>query len=193
MLTLNFIPFPEIRTTRLLLRQQTDNDVEDFFYMRSNPRLMQYIPRPLHQSSNDTLQHIRLLNDNITAGNSINWVITLQENPGSVIGTIGYVRIQKENFRGEVGYILNDHFHGKGIMHEALEAVLDYGFNGMQLHSAEAVIDPANTASAKVLEKSGFKQEGFFREDCFYNGVFLDSAMYGLLDRDWRALKQSVL
>lgn len=186
MLHIQFSPFPELETERLLLRQQTAADKDDFFYLRSHPEIMRFIPRPLHQTPDETLQFIDLLNNAITANEAINWVITLRNQPGRVIGSIGYVRMKKENYRAEVGYLLHDQFRGQGIMHEALEAVLDYGFSVMQLHSVEAVIDPANTASANVLEKSGFVREGYFREDFFYNGVFTDTAYYSILASDRR-------
>lgn len=181
MLDFQFTPFPQLETERLLLRQQTAADKEDFFYLRSHPQLMRFIPRPLHETTEDTLQFIDMLNGGIANNEYINWAITLRSQPARVIGSIGYVRMKKEHHRAEVGYLLHDQFHRLGIMHEALQAVLTYGFSVMRLHSVEAVIDPANIASARVLEKSGFVQEGYFKEDFLYNGVFMDTVYYSLL------------
>ena len=66
-------------------------------------------------------------------------------------------------------------------MQEAIEAVLDYGFTAMQLHSVEANVNPANEASKKLLDKNNFIQEGYFKENYYYNGEFLDSAVYSLI------------
>ncbi|MDR6339948.1 ribosomal-protein-alanine N-acetyltransferase [Filimonas zeae] len=186
MLELSFTPFPQLTTPRLLLRQQTVADKHDLFYLRSHPGIMHFIPRPLHQNLDDTLQFIEMLNTGIANRELIHWVITLAQQPERVIGCIGFVRMKKEHYRSEVGYLLHDGYRGQGIMQEALQAVLHYGFNTMGLHSVEAVIDPANTASAAVLEKGGFTREGYFREDFFYNGKFYDTAFYSLLAREHR-------
>ncbi len=66
---------------------------------------------------------------------------------------------------------------------EALLAVHDFGFKEMKLHSIEAHINPANTASAAILESAGYIREAYFREDYFFNGIFLDSAIYSLLEK----------
>jgi ribosomal-protein-alanine N-acetyltransferase len=72
-------------------------------------------------------------------------------------------------------------------MTEAIGAVLGFGFTTMGLHSVEAQIHPENTGSRRVLEKLGFVQEGYFREN-FYepaDGSFTDTAVFSLLQADW--------
>lgn len=66
-------------------------------------------------------------------------------------------------------------------MQEALATVLDYGFSSMGLHSVVANVNPANEASKKILAKNNFVQEAYFKEDFFYDGQFLDTAIYSLL------------
>ena len=108
------------------------------------------------------------------------WGITLKESD-TVIGTICYWRMQKEHYRAEIGYALHPAQQGKGMMDEALKAVLQYGFETMQLHSVEANVNPANEASRKLLERNGFVKEAHFRENYYYNGQFLDSVIYSLI------------
>jgi ribosomal-protein-alanine N-acetyltransferase len=67
-------------------------------------------------------------------------------------------------------------------MTEAMDIVLDYGFNIMQLHSIEANVDPGNIASIKLLEKNGFVKEAHFKENLFFNGKFLDTVIYSLIN-----------
>jgi ribosomal-protein-alanine N-acetyltransferase len=141
---------------------------------------MKYIPRPLAQTTDDTLKLIRLMNENISKNDSVNWGIVPKDR-AAVMGSIGYVRMSKEDYRAEVGYMLHRDLHGKGYIREALEAVLDYGFNHMKLHSVSAVIDPENIASERVLQRHGFVKEAHFKEDFFHNGRFLDSVHYGML------------
>ncbi len=111
----------------------------------------------------------------------INWAITLKGN-NKLIGFIGHYRIKWEHFRSEIGYMLSPDFQGKGIITEALKLVIDYGFNEMNMHSFEAVIDPKNTASARVLEKNNFTKEAHFKENEFFDGRFLDTFLYSLLN-----------
>ncbi len=74
----------------------------------------------------------------------------------------------------------SDHWR-KGIMKEALMAVIPYGFLEMNLHSIEARINPGNDASDAILRSVGFVREAYFKEDYFFNGKFLDTAIYSLL------------
>jgi ribosomal-protein-alanine N-acetyltransferase len=69
----------------------------------------------------------------------------------------------------------------KGLAKEALLKVIDFGFNEMKLHSIEAHISPRNTASALLLEKTGFAKEAYFKEDFYFDGAFEDTAIYSLL------------
>ena len=89
--------------------------------------------------------------------------------------------LQKENFRAEIGYALLPDYYKKGIADEALKAVIDYGFNTMNLHSIEANLNPDNIASAELLEKNNFEKEAYFKENYYFEGKFIDSLIYSLL------------
>ncbi|MEO5572405.1 MAG: GNAT family N-acetyltransferase [Bacteroidia bacterium] len=180
MLEINFNPFPELSTERLTLRQFTNEDVHELFVLRSDKKVMQFIPRPLAKTTDDILQLIQKVNEMISKNEGINWAVTLK-NDSKVIGMIGYFRMAKEHYRAEVGYMLHPAYQGKGIMREALNTVIDYGFSVMKLHSMEAIVDPQNLPSAKLLERYGFTKAGFFKEHEFFDGKFFDSFYYTLL------------
>lgn len=180
MLEFNFTPFPVIETERLLLRRITNDDVNEVFELRSNPETMKYIPRPLVKNNEDALEHIAMIEEKIVTNEGINWGITLKENP-KLLGIIGYYRMQPANYRAEIGYMLLPEFHGKGIIPEAVNQLITYGFKDLKLHSIEAVIDPENYTSEKVLQKCGFVKEAHIKESLFYEGRFLDSVIYSLL------------
>lgn len=182
MLEFNFSPFPTIETERLLLRRITNDDVNEIFELRSNPETMKYIPRPLVKNNEDALAHIAMIEEKIETNVGVNWAITLKDNP-KLLGIIGFYRMQPENYRAEIGYMLLPDFHGKGIIPEAVNRLNRYGFDDLKLHSIEAVIDPENFASEKVLQKCGFVKEAHFKESEFYEGRFLDKVIYSLLDK----------
>ncbi|SHG19909.1 ribosomal-protein-alanine N-acetyltransferase [Flavobacterium micromati] len=182
MITINFTPFQNLETERLLLRRVVNNDLKEVITLRSNPETMKYIPRPLVKTDQDDLDHIAMINDKIEANEGINWAITLKDNP-QLIGIIGHYRMKPEHHRSEIGYMILPEFNGKGIVTEAIKAVIKYGFETMKLHSIEAVIDPENLASAKVLEKNGFVKEAHLKENEFFDGRYLDSVIYSLLNK----------
>ncbi len=180
----SFLPFPDLNSERLLLRQIIASDIDQVFLLRSNAQTMKYIPRPVITKIEEAQEHLNMIQQKIESGEGINWAITLK-GEGKLIGIIGQYRIKWEHFRSEVGYMILPEYNGKGITTEAVGLVVAYGFDKMNMHSQEGVIDPVNIASARVLEKNGFVKEAHFRENEFYDGRFLDSAIYSLLRKDW--------
>lgn len=178
---INFTPFPLLETQRLLLRRITTNDVDAVFKLRSNPEIMKYVPRPLAKNNDDALMHIANIEAKIEANEGINWAITLKDDR-TMIGIIGNFRVIPEHFRAEIGYMLLPEFHNRGIITEAIAEVVQYGFEHMGLHSIEAIIDPDNLASAAVLEKNHFIKEAHLKENEFYDGKFLDTVIYSILN-----------
>jgi ribosomal-protein-alanine N-acetyltransferase len=184
MLAINFHPFPLLETDRLLLRRIDPSDADVILALRGNPELMKYIPRPLAKTKEDALAFIEMIDTNWETNTAITWSITLKED-STTIGNIGYYRIQPENHRAEIGYMALAEYHGKGYVTEAIQALLRYGFEQMQLHSVEAVIDPNNIASERVLQKNGFVKEAHLIENEMWNGTFLDTVIYSLLKRNY--------
>jgi len=182
MLDFNFTPFPIIETERLILDRLTDKDVQEVFELRSNPENMKYIPRPLAKDYEDALELIRMIDEKIDTNEGINWSVRFK-NDSKLIGIIGYYRMQPENYRAEIGYILSPDHHGKGIVTEAVNQLIKYGFEDLKLHSIEAVIDPENYASEKVLQKCGFIKEAHLKEVEFWDGKFIDKVIYSLLEK----------
>ncbi len=181
MLELNFSPFPEIKSKRLLLRKMTEADAPELLFLRSDNVVMQYIDREKTKSLEEAIDFIQKINTAIINNESIMWVIALQDKPGTMIGNICFWRIDKQHYRSEVGYMLHPHYWNKGLMKEALLAAIDFGFNEMKLHSIEGRINPDNSVSGILLEKTGFIREAYFKEDFYFRGKFIDTAVYSLL------------
>ncbi|WP_281228865.1 GNAT family N-acetyltransferase [Flavobacterium aquiphilum] len=183
MLEINFLPFPILKTERLLLRHVNINDAEAILSLRSNDEVMKYIPRPYLKTKEEALELIAMFDDKIENGIGINWGICFLDEPEKLIGIIGHYRLKPEHYRAEVGYMIFPEYNGKGIVSEALQKVIEYGFKEMKLHSIEAILDPENKGSEKVLLKNGFVKEGHFIENEYYEGRFLDSLVYSLLNK----------
>lgn len=184
MLQPNFSPFPILESERLLFRPIKDTDVTEILALRSNPELMQYIPRPLVTTLEEAKAHMKMIQDKIDTNEGINWAMT-EKGKDKLISLIGFYKIENENYRSEIGYMLLPKYQNKGYITEAIKTLLNFGFNKMGLHSVEAVIDPRNIASEKVLLKNGFMKEAHFIENCFFDNQFLDSAHYSILKRNY--------
>ncbi len=183
MLELNFSPFPEIRTKRLLLRRMKDDDAPEILFLRSDETVMRYIDREKTKSLEEATAFIQKINAAIDNNESILWGISLPDKPDTIIGNISLWRIITQHYRAEIGYMLHPDFWNKGLMKEALKAVIDFGFNEMKLHSIEAHINPDNAVSGILLEKTGFIREAYFKEDFYFRGKFIDTAVYSILTK----------
>ena len=185
MLIINFHPFKNLETERLLLRRLSKDDVAEVMELRGDEQTMKYIPRPLVTTKEEALKHIKMIDDKIEENIGINWAITFKGNP-KLIGIIGHYRIQPENHRCEIGYMILKEYWGKGIVSEAIDVVLHYGFEDLNMHSIEAVIDPDNIASEKVLLKNNFVKEAHILENELYEGTFWDTVIYSILKRNYK-------
>jgi len=180
MLELNFDPFPVLSTERLLLRKITEDDADQIFFLRSNREVLRYLDRDPITSVDDALQWIRMIDAGVRGNEFVAWAMSLKDDK-KLIGTISFWNIEKQHYRSEIGYALHPHHQGKGLMQEAMIVVLYYGFKTMKLHSVEANVNPQNASSINLLKRNNFVQEAYHRENYFYNGKFLDSAIYSLL------------
>src|SRR5215204_1336893 len=181
MLLLNFTPFPELKTERLLLRRLERTDANEMFFLRSNENVLRYIGREPTKTIAEAEEFINKINKVIDENESILWGITFLNEPSTIIGTICLWNFKKEHYRGEVGYILHPDHWRKGIMKEAINAIVDYGFTVLGLHSIEALLNPENIASSSVLESTGFIKEGHLKESFYFKGNFKDEAIYSRL------------
>lgn len=155
---MNFNPFPELRTARLFLRKIEDSDCETILFLRSDPEINKFIQRPEHRKTKnpaDALKFIAEITENLKNNFSIAWGIAIETEP-QLVGTICLWNFSQNQKTAEVGYDLNPEFQRKGIMSEALNAVVDFGFTKLNLDAIEAYTHRDNENSKKLLEKNGF-------------------------------------
>lgn len=182
MLSLNFNPFPVLETERLILREHVLADAKSLFAMRTNEEVMRYIDRERPKNVPDTELQINTLNAAYREGKNLTWIMALKEKPGQMIGIVGYWTINPEHHRAEIGYSLLPEHWRMGYTSEALKRTIDFGFKEMNFHSIQANINPGNDPSRQLLLKHGFVREAYFKENYYFNGQFLDSEVYSLLE-----------
>ncbi|RYG16679.1 MAG: N-acetyltransferase, partial [Chitinophagaceae bacterium] len=135
MLHLNVTSFPTLQTERLILRAHLIADANALFALRTNEEVMRYIDRESPKNIQETETKIRQVHEGFNNRTMLAWVIALKENPGQMIGEIGFYRTDLANHRAEIGYMLLPAHWRKGFVSEALNAIVAFGFNEMQLHS----------------------------------------------------------
>lgn len=112
------------------------------------------------------------------------WDLLLKSNH-QVIGSCGYHSWYEPHLRAEIGYGLShEKYKNKGYMTEAMETVIDHGFNVMGLNRIEAFVSPDNVPSIKLMKRFGFVKEGILREHYRVAGKLMDSVAYAVLKGD---------
>lgn len=187
-----FPEFPVIETERLELREITMDDVEWYFQHFSRKEVVegQGFPAPENlEAAKDELK--RYIVGVFRERTGFRWGITLKGSR-SLIGSLGYYSwVQPTGHMAEMGYDLQADHWGKGIMSEAMNAVIDFGFQRMRLHRIEVLVMPRNLRSQKMIQKLGFVKEGVFRERGFdEKGEPVDDIMFSMLRSDWERLRR---
>ena len=150
--------FPEIKTERLFLRKIEESDCDNILFLRSDVTVNKFIERPENRKTKnktDAIKFIKEINEAFEKNKSVSWGITLKNNP-NVIGTICLWNFSKNNKTAEVGYDLDPEYQRFGIMNEALNSIIDFGFNTLKLDTIEAFTHKENENSKKLLEKNEF-------------------------------------
>lgn len=175
--------FPLIETERLILREVTKADAKDMLAYLSDPDVVKHMGLDPFQSIEDAFEEITWYESIVKNGTGIRWGITRKDD-NQVIGSCGFLNRVPKHYRTEVGFELSKEHWGQGIAGEALEAVVKIGFKHMELERIEALIEPANLPSQKLVEKSGFQKEGLLRHYEYTCGKFDDLLMYSILKED---------
>jgi len=170
---ISFTPFPVQTTDRLLLRKLTVKDKSVLFSLRTDKKVNQYIKRPVQQSESDTGTFINKISKGIRENKVIFWAICLKEAP-SLIGTICLWNISEDGTVAELGYELSPNHQGMGLMNEAINTILIYGFDTLQLNMITAYTHKHNAASIKILLKHGFVFNPNIKDDDNINNVIFE-------------------
>ncbi|MGH8852721.1 MAG: GNAT family N-acetyltransferase [Telluria sp.] len=175
---------PILTTNRLTLRPLTLDDAHDLFAVFSDPAVVRYWSAASWTSVANAEASIEHALACYREQSEVRFGIELAET-GVLIGTVNLHQPFPQNRRCEIGYALGSPYWGKGYATEALAAALDYGFHELRLNRVEADIDPRNAASAAVLERMGFRKEGYMPQRWFVHGEMADTVNYGLLRSYW--------
>lgn len=173
-----------LTTDRLWLRPLHPDDADAYLDMFRDPHTMVFWSGAAITSLAEAQKMLKADLEWTASGDALCWAIALPDS-GKLIGKISLYLYSEQNRRAETGYILNRRHWGRGLMTEALGAVLDFAFDELMLHRIEADVDPKNSASLALLSKFGFVREGRFRDRWFVHDEWHDSVMLGLLRHEY--------
>lgn len=182
--------FQTLDTNRLVLRGFKAEDLEFVYEHFSNPDVCQYLYDNEPLGSIEKAQEIIDAYAEPETKDHNRWVLvnkaTQQE-----MGTCGFHCWDQVNNCADIGYDLEKKYWKKGYMKEALNKILRFGFNKMQLNRVQAFVALENKASCRLLESLGFKREGIIRENHFYRGKYYDHYCYSLLKKEYRYIERT--
>jgi RimJ/RimL family protein N-acetyltransferase len=177
-----------LHTPRLRLRLLSEGDAEALLAMFSDAEAMRYWSTPPWTRIEQAHALIADAAEGARTGRHLRLGVELRDE-GRLAGTCALFNLYRPSRRAEIGYLLAREAQGRGLMHEALSALVATAFDDWGLHRLEADIDPRNLASARSLERLGFRLEGRLRERWIVGGEVSDSALYGLLAPEWQAAR----
>lgn len=173
-----------IETERLILRPFVREDAQAMYNnWAKDPEVTKFLSWPCYKSVDDAHEILNIWMESYETSNFYQWAIELKE-LGEAIGSISVVNSDDRVEMAEIGYCIGKHWWGRGIMPEALNAVMDYLFEEVGLQRIEAGHDPNNPASGAVIRKCGMKYEGTFRRRIRSNQGITDVAWYAMLKEE---------
>lgn len=176
------LPVLDAGTVRL--RPHREDDLQDFFALYADPQVMRYWSFPAWTDIDQARERF----EGALAANDptrlLCWAVA-DADSDRLVGGVTLFAINREQGRAEIGYALHSSQWGRGHARNALRQVLDHAFGALALRRVEADIDPRNQASCRLVERLGFQREGLLRERWHVAGELQDTAMYGLLAREW--------
>lgn len=175
---------PILTTARLHLRRLKDSDSKAIYRNFAHPDVVKYYDLELFTDESQAATLIHNWIKRRDSGTGMRWAICLQ-NSEELIGTIGFVDINKPNKSSGIGYEIHPDHWGNGIITEAVSVILKHGFEDRAFHRIWAITYPGNKASQKVLTKNGMQYEGTMRQSAFEKGEYVDEAFFGILRSDW--------
>ena len=170
------IDFPIIKTERLLLRQFIASDLENVYKGLSDPEIIKYYGVS-YKTLEDTKAQMQFFVDLEKEGTGIWWAVCSLDNK-TFYGAGGLNSLNKVHKKAEIGFWLLTEFWGQGIMTEVMPIICNYGFDNLELHRIEGLVETDNLNCKNAMKKLDFKLEGTMKDCEVKNGKFISLDIY---------------
>lgn len=182
------VQHPQLETPRLLMRKVTFKDLEDMHAYTSSQIVTRHVPFPTHKNLEETRKYIDFILEQYQINKKLLWGIQLKE-AQKIIGTIEFISFEPAHNKAEIAYVLSEDYWGNGIMSEAVNEVIKFGFQNLNLTRIQARTFKDNIGSQKVLKKVGMTFEGTLRKSMFLKGVYQDINIFSILKEEYSSTK----
>ena len=174
-----------IETDRLILRRFAMEDAEAMFRRwASDDEVTKHLTWPTHSSLEISKMVLTDWTSHYPEPDFYNWAIVLKENGPEPIGNISTAHVKESTLCATMGYCMSRAHWGKGVMTEALTAVIDFFFDEVGFNRIDADHAVDNPASGRVMEKSGMRYEGTHRQAVRTNCGIVDIKKWAILKSD---------
>jgi len=176
-------PTYPLTTARLVLRPLAAGDLDHHHRLFSDPRVVRYLYDSLMSREEAAASLERRVGSAFPAEGE--WRNLAVEFDGEFVGEVGLCRTSIVHRQGEVGYVFDPRWSGRGLATEATARMVSFGFDALGLHRIAGRLDARNRASARVLERLGFRREATCVENEFVKGEWTDEIVYAVLEGEW--------
>ena len=176
-----------LETERLVLRPFEDGDLNALYRMQSDAEVARWLyndPRTLEETRAQLSR--KIAGAQLTAEDDWLSAVVVERETGDVVGDMALHWVSEQHKTGEIGFILDPAYQGRGYATEAARAFLTFGFESMGFHRVIGRTEARNTASARVLEKLGMRLEAHLVENEWVKGEWQSELVYAMLEREWR-------
>lgn len=177
--------FEILETQRLILKGLSPEGMRYIFDHHSKDEIKRILG---HRSEEDyQAEEYKHKNGYSSYNRSFRLFLLLEKASGTIIGRCGIHNWNAEHCRAEIGYVMTDErYKRKGLMTEAVEAIIAYGFHQMNLNRMEAIVGAGNIPSLRLMEKFNFIREGVLRQHHYTDGQFEDSILFSRLYEEYK-------
>ncbi len=180
-----FSRIPPIETERLSLRAMRVSDTADMYDYARREDVTAYLLWYPHRDPDETRDYLAEIGRRYRTGDFYDWAV-VDRASGRMIGTCGFTSFNYPADAGEIGYVLNPDFGGRGLATEAVRAVMGFGFSELFLHRIEAHFIEGNNASLRLMERVGMTFEGYARESMKIKGQYRTIGTAAILRNEWK-------
>jgi len=175
-----------LETERLILRNIDLQDIDTFLEYRNDPFVAKYQswePTLNRKQVSDFIKDLQ--KHKIGEPGKWNQIVWILRKNMVHIGDCA-LKVQEDNMQAEFGFTLSRNYQGKGYAYEATRALINYGFEKLNLHRIFSITDCKNSSAIKLLKNLGMRQEGHFIENIFFKGAWGDEYLFAILQKDWK-------
>lgn len=176
-----------LTTERLVLRKFTKSDYPAFAAYRSRPDIYRYLYADAPDGKALQQMFAKLLRPAFKQDGDVFKLAVIRRDDDALLGEVLLKHESKDALQGEVGYIFNPAYAGRGYATEAVAAMIGIGFSSFGLHRVFARLDSQNKGSVGVVERLGLRREAHLVENDRFNGAWGDEYIYAVLAREWNA------